>query len=385
MSPVALRRRPASGSRRHALWSGVPAGEWNCWKWQMRHALRGVEDLEAIVCLTAAEREGIAETAEIFRTSITPYLAGLIDPEDPSCPIRRQMIPIADENRPDPMEMRDPLAEDGNMVVPGLVHRYPDRVLFLPIDVCAVYCRYCTRKRLVSTGELEISPAHREAAYRYIESHPEVRDVLISGGDPLLLPDSRLEEMILRLRRIPHVEFVRIGTRIPGVLPQRITHDFARMLKRVGPVWMSVHFNHPREITPEVAEACRRMAFAGVPMGGQTVLLRGINDSPDVMKRLMHELLKIRVRPYYIYHCDPVTGTSHLRTSVETGLRIIESLRGHTTGYAVPTYVIDAPGGGGKIPIAPDYVVARENGRLILRNYDGRTYEHRDPSSAPDH
>jgi lysine 2,3-aminomutase len=277
-------------------------------------------------------------------------------------------------------EADDPLGEDDHTAVPGLVHRYPDRVLFLVTGSCSTYCRYCTRSRMVGGGgEYTFNLRQWEQALAYIEATPAIRDVLLSGGDPLTLPDDKLEWLLSHLRAIPHVEFLRLGTKVPAVLPQRITPALARMLKRYHPVWMSIHFMHPDEITPEVAKACERLADAGVPLGSQTVLLAGINDDVETMKRLMHGLLKIRVRPYYLYQCDPISGSSHFRTRVDRGIEIIRGLRGHTTGYAVPTFVIDAPGGGGKIPLIPEYVAGREGDDLLLVNYEGRLYRYPDP------
>ena len=278
----------------------------------------------------------------------------------------------------------DPLAEDADSPVPGLVHRYPDRVLFLVTSFCAVYCRYCTRSRLVGkTGEYHFNTRQYERAIQYLEATPEVRDVLISGGDPLTMADDRLEWLLSRLRAIPHIEFVRIGSKVPAVLPQRITPALCNMLKKYHPFWMSIHFMHPSECTPEVTDACGRLADSGIPLGSQTVLVKDVNDNAETMKRLMHGLLKMRVRPYYIYQCDPIPGSAHFRTSVETGLKIIEGLRGHTTGYAVPHYVIDGPGGGGKIPLLPEYMVGRDGDHVVLRNYEGKTFRYPDPLPRP--
>jgi lysine 2,3-aminomutase len=295
------------------------------------------------------------------------------------------VIPRIEETLDDPLEMTDPCGEDSHMPVPGLVHRYPDRVLFLVTDRCASYCRYCTRSRVVSgVGEQELHTEF-EAAYRYLEKHTEVRDVLLSGGDPLLFSDGKLEGILKRLRAIPHIEFIRIGTRVPIFLPQRITPELCRMLQQFHPLFMSVHTNHPRELTAEVRAGLERLANHGIPLGNQSVLLRGVNDDPAVMKSLMHKLLMCRVRPYYLYQCDLIKGSSHLRTSVKTGLEIIESLRGHTTGYAVPQFVIDAPGGGGKVPVNPDYVLQQAPHRTLIRNYEQRTFEYPEPSQMPVH
>jgi lysine 2,3-aminomutase len=302
-----------------------------------------------------------------------------MDPDDPSCPIRMQCVPRDYELERSPEEMADPCGEDGHSPVHGLVHRYPDRVLFLVNEMCAMYCRYCTRSRMVGEGKRTLSKETYEAAFAYIRSHKEIRDVLISGGDPLMLSDRMLEYIIKTVKAIPHVEFVRIGTRVPVTLPQRVTSDLVKMLKKYSPLWMSVHFTHPKEISRRVRYACELLADAGIPLGSQTVLLRGINDRPEVMKKLMHELLKIRVRPYYIYQCDPIYGSKHFRTPVGVGLNIMEHLRGYTSGYAVPTYVIDAPGGGGKIPLGPNYVISNKDGKHTLRNYAGEQYSYQDP------
>ncbi len=305
-----------------------------------------------------------------------------MNPRNPNCPIRRQTIPLIDEEHIASSDYVDPCGEDAHSPVPNLVHRYPDRALLLVTDMCAMYCRFCTRGRLVGAKETPTSKDDLDAAFAYLAATPKVRDVLLSGGDPLMVSDTRLEYIIRKLRAIPHIEFIRIGSRVPVTLPQRVDETFVAMLKRNGPVWMSLHFNHPKEVTPEVQEACNLLADAGVPLGSQTVLLKGINDSAYVMKKLFHELLKIRVRPYYIYQADPVTGTEHFRTTVATGVSIIEKLRGHTSGYAVPTFVVDAPGGGGKIPVGPEYVVEKKEGRILLRNFQGKTYEYIEPGAA---
>lgn len=352
--------------------------EWNDWKWQLRHRIRDLPTLERCFVLSGAEREAVLALGDRLPVGLTPYYTSLMDPTHASRGLRRSMIPVSAEFERTPGEADDPLNEDGDMPVPGLVHRYPDRVLFLVTSFCAVYCRYCTRSRLVGkTGEYHFNTKQFERALQYIEATPEIRDVLISGGDPLTMNDDRLDWLLSRLRAIPHVEFVRIGSKVPAVLPQRITPAFAAMLRR-HQVWMSVHFMHPDEVTLETAQSCGRLADAGIPLGSQTVLTRDVNDDPETMKRLMQGLLRIRVRPYYIYQCDPIPGSRHFRTPVERGLEIIEALRGHTTGYAVPQFVIDAPGGGGKIPLASDAVVRREGGELILRNYKGGEYRYPD-------
>lgn len=359
---------------------GVNDAQWNDWKWQLRNRLRDLPTLEKAFTLSDDERATVRNLDGHLPVGITPYYASLIDPDDPMDPIRRTMIPVRDETFTGPGEDADPLAEDADMPVPGLVHRYPDRVLFLVTSFCATYCRYCTRSRLVGkTGEYHFNTKQFERALAYLEATPEVRDVLISGGDPLTMNDDKLDWLLGRLRAIEHIEFVRIGSKVPCVLPQRVTPEFCSMLRKHHPLWMSIHFMHPRECTPEATQATGRLADAGVPLGSQTVLTRDVNDNVETMKRLMHGLLKMRVRPYYIYQCDPIPGSSHFRTPVETGLKIIEGLRGHTTGYAVPQYVIDAPGGGGKIPLLPEYVVGRDGDEIILRNYEGKMFRYPDP------
>lgn len=357
--------------------------DWNSWRWQLRHRIRDLAGLARIFQLSDDERNSIAAIGDRLPVGITPYYASLIDPDDPGNPIRRTMIPVTAEFDRAPGEADDPLGEDGHSAVPGLVHRYPDRVLFLVTNFCATYCRYCTRARLVGhTGEYHFNTAQYERALEYIAQHSEIRDVLISGGDPLTMGDDRLEWLLSRLQAIPHVEFLRIGTKVPAVLPQRITPALTDMLRRFHPLWMSIHFMHPDEVTPEVQEACGRLADAGIPLGSQVVLTRGVNDDVETMKRLMHRLLRARVRPYYIYQCDPISGSAHLRTPIRKGLEIIQGLRGHTTGYAVPTFVVDAPGGGGKIPLLPDPIVGFEDGNVLLRNFEGSVFQYPDPAFA---
>ena len=352
---------------------------WNDWRWQMRRRLSKPEQFEQLLHLTPAERRGLVLSHEKFALAVTPHFAELINPSDPHCPIRMQVVPREDEVVVGPGDMVDPCGEDHDSPVPGLVHRYPDRVLVLALDTCASYCRYCTRSRLVSQGELEPLPLRVNAIIDYIREHTEVRDVLLSGGDPLLMSEDRLDDILGRLRQIPHIEFVRIGSRVPSFLPQRITPELVAVLRRHR-VWLSLHFCHARELTPEVAQACDLLADGGIPLGSQTVLLRGVNDDVKTLKDLFHGLLKIRVRPYYLYQCDPVVGTSHLRTSVRKGMELIAGLRGHTSGYAVPTYVIDAPGGGGKVPIQMETVLGYEGGVATLRNWQGERYSYTDPS-----
>jgi lysine 2,3-aminomutase len=358
------------------LWEHVPADTWNDWGWQLKNRLTKVEQLEQFMTLTPEEKKGCYFANSKLALAITPYFFNLIDRDDPNCPVRRQVIPRGGEMTIAPEEMLDPVGEDGHMKVPGLVHRYPDRVLFLVTDRCAAYCRYCTRSRLVSNAQDYNFHPEYEQGLRYIESHPEVRDVLLSGGDPLLLADRKLDHLLGRLRAIKHVEFIRIGSRIPVFLPQRVTPELCEILKKHGPIWMSIHVNHPKECTQALKDACDRLSYAGVPLGNQSVLLKGVNDDADVMKALIHRLLRMRVRPYYIYQCDLITGSSHLRTDVQKGIDIIRSLRGHTTGYGIPQFVIDAPGGGGKIPINPDYVERVDENEIVLRNYEGGLFSY---------
>jgi lysine 2,3-aminomutase len=361
---------------------GASLADWNDWRWQLAHRITDINALSRFLRLSDDERTIDVHGMKGFPMAITPYYASLLDGENPRQPLRRTVVPNIAENMCSPGEARDPLGEEHDSPVPGIVHRYPDRVLFLVTDFCSTYCRYCTRSRLVgSSAKRRFTIAQWERAIAYIESKHSVRDVLLSGGDPLTLPDERLEWLISRLRRIRHVELIRIGTKAPVVLPQRITSVLTRMLKRYHPLWMSIHFTHPDELTPEVNRACAHLADAGIPIGSQTVLLAGVNDNLDTMKHLMHGLLKIRVKPYYLYQCDPIVGSAHFRTPVSKGIEIIKGLRGHTTGYAVPTYVIDAPGGGGKIPIFPESMVGRDGDDLLLSNYQGHIYRYPDPGS----
>ena len=361
-------------------WRGVSEKEWNDWRWQLRHRITTFEQLKDVIDLTPEEIEGIKHSKGRLALAVTPYFVSLMDPINSNCPVRRQAIPRIEERHLSKSDMVDPCGEDKDSPVPGLVHRYPDRVLLLVTDQCAVYCRYCTRRRLVGSTERSITQGNFEEALKYLKSHRKVRDVLLSGGDPLLLENERLEEILSRLRAIPHIELLRIGTRAPVTLPQRITGGLVKMLKKYHPLMMSIHFTHPKEITDAVRKACNELADGGIPLGSQTVLLKGINDKPYIMKKLVQELLKIRVRPYYIYQCDLAMGTEHFRTSIATGIQIIEKLRGHTTGYAIPTYVVDAPGGGGKIPVEPVYLVSRGKGKVVLRNYEGKIYEYPEPN-----
>ena len=358
-------------SRRAFLWRDVADTDWNDWRWQLRHRLSTPEQLKNVIEMTPEEEAGVRATCERLRMSVTPYFASLMEAKDANCPIRRQVVPTADELLISPDDLRDPLSEDAESPVPGLVHRYPDRVLLLVTDQCASYCRHCTRRRLVGVKTERMHSEEMQRAVQYVAEHPEVRDVLVSGGDPLILSESMLEPLLKGLRAIPHVEIIRIGTRVPVFLPQRITPELVAMLSKYHPLWINIHFNHPKEITPETAEACARLADAGIPLGSQTVLLRGVNDCPHIMKQLMHELLKIRVRPYYLYQCDLSQGISHFRTSISKGIEIIEHLRGHTSGLAIPAFVLDAPGGAGKVPIMPQYLISMSDKVAIVRNYAG--------------
>jgi lysine 2,3-aminomutase len=355
-------------------WPEVSASDWNDAKWQLKNRVQTLEELESKLELSEEERAGILLTGTKLAAAVTPHFFNLIDPKDPDCPIRKQVIPRIEETWENPEEMSDPCGEDSHMPVPGLVHRYPDRVLFLVTDRCASYCRYCTRSRVVSGVSDQKLETQWEAAFEYLENTPTVRDVLLSGGDPLLLSDGRLEKILTRLHAIPHIQFIRIGSRIPIFLPQRITPELCDMLKKFHPLFISIHSNHPRELTCEVRDALGRLADAGIPLGNQSVLLKDINDSLDVQRALVHKLLLCRARPYYLYQCDLIDGSAHLRTATSKGVEIIEGLRGHTTGYAVPQFVIDAPGGGGKIPLNPNYVVSDNDSEVHLRNYEGREF-----------
>jgi lysine 2,3-aminomutase len=370
---------PAEEEPQPNPWKDATQEEWDDWRWQLKHRVTRAEQLKLILNLSPEEIAAIEASKGRMATAITPYFAKLMDRNDSNCPIRRQAIPTMDEFHLSPADLLDPCAEDENSPVHSLVHRYPDRVLLLITDKCAVYCRYCTRRRMVGESEKCINEQELDQAIAYIQSNKKIRDVLISGGDPLLLEDDHLEGVIAKIRKISHVEIIRIGTRVPVSLPQRITPSLVAMLKKYHPLWISIHFSHPKEITKDCRRACAMLAEAGIPMGSQTVLLRGINDRPVVMKKLMHELLKIRVRPYYIYQCDLAMGTEHFRTPVAVGINIIEKLRGHTTGYAVPSFVIDAPGGGGKIPVGPTYLISQDKGKMVLRNYQGKVFEYQEP------
>lgn len=367
-------------NRRKELYPTVTDEQWNDWKWQVKNRIETLEQLKQFINLTSEEEEGVRRSLSTLRMAITPYYLSLIDPDNPHCPIRKQSVPTAAEVHKSDADLEDPLHEDEDSPVPGLTHRYPDRVLFLITDMCAMYCRHCTRRRFAGHNDCETTLERINGAIDYIARTPQVRDVLLSGGDALLVSDKMLESIISRLRAIPHVEVIRIGSRTPVVCPQRITDDLVNMLKKYHPVWLNTHFNHPDEITPEAAQACAKLANAGIPLGNQSVLLRGINDSAEIMKSLVHALVKIRVRPYYIYQCDLSMGLEHFRTPVSKGIEIIENLRGHTSGYAVPTFVVDAPGGGGKIPVMPNYVISQTPGRVILRNFEGVITTYTEPA-----
>src|SRR5436189_163046 len=374
-----IEQEKAFRSHAQGYWSrngGVAPELWNDWKWQLKNRVTKLEQLEEHLSLSEEERAGVLLSGDKLALAVTPHFFNLIPRENPNDPIRRQVIPRVEETWASPYDMADPCGEDSHMPVPGLVHRYPDRVLFLVTDRCAAYCRYCTRSRLVSNAAGYDFHPEFDRQIGYVRQHPEVRDVLLSGGDPLLLSDEKLEHLLSRLRAIKHVEFLRIGTRIPIFLPQRITPALCAMLKQYHPLFISIHSNHPRELTIEVREALGRLAEAGIPLGNQSVLLRHVNDDPIVMRAHVQKLLMCRVKPYYLYQCDLISGSAHLRTSVRKVLEIMEQLRGHTSGYAVPQYVIDAPGGGGKVPVNPEYVLSRNSDRVVIRNYEGKIFEY---------
>ena len=356
---------------KRTIFSDVPQSDWDSWTWQIRNRVEALDELKKTVTLSPAEEKGVETCLQTMRMAVTPYYLSLIDPEDPDDPIRKQSIPTANELHRAKADLLDPLHEDADSPAPNLTHRYPDRVLMLITDQCSMYCRHCTRRRF--TGHTDaMTPAEIvDQQVEYIRNHPEVRDVLLSGGDPLTLSDDRLESILQKLKAIEHVEVIRIGSRIPVVMPQRITPEFCEMIKKYHPVWLNTHFNHPKEITPEAIKACTMLSDAGIPLGNQSVLLAGVNDCIHVMKELVHKLVKMRVRPYYLYQCDLSVGLEHFRTRVSKGIEIIEGLRGHTSGFCVPTFVVDAPGGGGKIPVMPDYLISRSTTHTILRNFEG--------------
>lgn len=368
-------------NRRKELYPEVTDEQWNDWTWQVRNRVETLDQLKALMTLTPEEEEGVKTSLATLRMAITPYYMTLIDPNDKNCPVRKQAIPTGAEVHQAAADLLDPLHEDEDSPTPGLTHRYPDRVLFLITDMCSMYCRHCTRRRFAGQKDAETPSDRIQKAIDYIAATPQVRDVVLSGGDALMISDKMLESIISRLRDIPHVEIIRIGSRTPVVCPQRITEGLVNMLKKYHPIWLNTHFNHPNEITPEASEACAKLANVGIPLGNQSVLLRGINDSTSIMKTLMHGLVKMRVRPYYIYQCDLSMGLEHFRTPVSKGIEIIENLRGHTSGYAVPTFVVDAPGGGGKIPVMPNYVISQAPGRVVLRNFEGVITTYTEPTN----
>ena len=367
---------PAFPSRRSAAFKEISDEQWNDWRWQLSHRLNSVEDFQGILELSESEKRALG-SRDLFRVDITPYFISLINPADPADPIRRQIIPTDEEITAFTGMMEDSLAEDQHSPVPGLVHRYPDRVLMLVTTQCASYCRYCTRGRIVGDPASTFSHEEMDAQIEYLKQTPQVRDVLLSGGDPLVISPKILEELLTRLREIPHIEIIRIGSRVPVFLPMRITDELTDLLKRFHPLWLNIHVNHPNEITAELAAVCDKLSSAGIPLGNQSVLLAGVNDCVHIQRKLVQDLVRLRVRPYYLYQCDLVEGAGHFRTPVAKGIEIIEGLRGHTSGFAVPTYVVDAPGGGGKIPVMPDYLISQSDHKVVLRNYEGfiTTYE----------
>jgi lysine 2,3-aminomutase len=363
-------------SKRAPAFIDVPNEKWNDWRWQLSNRLNSVEDFENVLKLTDSERKALSSPG-LFRVDVTPYYVSLIDPDDPNDPIRKQIIPTAGEIDAFTGQMEDSLAEDRHSPVPGLVHRYPDRVLMLTTTQCASYCRYCTRARIVGDPTQTFSRTDFEAQIEYIKKTTQVRDVLLSGGDPLTLAPKLLEELLSRLREIEHVEIIRIGSRVPVFMPMRVTEELTDMLQKYHPLWMNIHVNHPNEISQELADATDKLSRAGIPLGNQSVLLAGVNDCVHIQRDLVQKLARIRVRPYYLYQCDLVEGAGHFRTPVAKGVEIIEGLRGHTSGFAVPTYVVDAPEGGGKIPVMPNYQISASDHKIVLRNYEGfiTTYE----------
>ncbi|HAT72865.1 MAG TPA: lysine 2,3-aminomutase [Elusimicrobia bacterium] len=373
-------KRNSVDYKKFPLWKNVPESDWLDYKWQLRNVIKDIPTLEKVAVISAQEKKDLKACLKKFTMAITPYYAALMDKKNKACPVRLQAIPRGLELLNDPSDLSDPLHEDVDSPVPGLTHRYPDRVLLLVTNICSMNCRHCTRRRLVGFHDSNMSSANLDKAIDYIRKTREVRDVLISGGDPLVLTDGMLESVIKKLRAIDHVEIIRIGTRTPVVMPMRITDELVGMLKKYHPIYVNTHFNHPKEMTAEAFEACRKLSDAGIPVGNQSVLLKGINDCPQTMKRLVHDLLMARVKPYYIYQCDLSTGISHFRTTVSKGIEIIENLRGHTTGMAVPTFVVDAPGGGGKTPVMPSYLISMSDKRVVLRNYEGVITTYTEPA-----
>ena len=365
---------PPGKPRRHPLWRNVPDHQWNDWRWQSQNAIRSVRQLRDLLPFTPEELEVIGELEIEYKTAIPPYYFSLIDPDDPNDPIRLQSVPSPLETQnPSGFELEDPLEEDKDMPVPGLTHRYPDRALLITTHVCTMYCRFCTRKRATMVrGGWDAISRNDERMIEYIRDHSEIRDVIVSGGDPLTLPTSKLKFFLDNLASIPHVDVIRIGTRVPVTMPQKLyDRNLIKLLASANKVWIQTHFNHPREITPEAARVCNALLKAGMPVNNHTVLMKGVNDSVETMRDLMRALLRIKVRPYYIFHCDPVIGAGHFRTSVWKGLEIMEGLRGHMSGLGIPTYVVDSPHGGGKIPVMPNYLVSASDDAVVLRNYEG--------------
>lgn len=373
--------KPSRHWKEIELWKDVPEEKWNDWMWQLTNTIRTLDDLKKVINLTPDEEEGVRISTKTIPLNITPYYASLMHPDDPRCPIRMQSVPVSEEIKKTKYDLEDPLSEDDDSPVPGLTHRYPDRVLFLVTNQCSMYCRYCTRRRFSGQIGMGVPKKQLDGAINYIKNTPEVRDVLISGGDGLLINDQILEYILKNLRAIDHVEIIRIGTRAPVVFPQRITENLCNILKKYHPVWLNTHFNTSLEITEESKKACEMLANAGVPLGNQAVILAGINDSVEIMKKLMHDLVKIRVRPYYIYQCDLSEGIGHFRAPVSKGLEIIEGLRGHTSGYAVPQFVVDAPGGGGKITLQPNYLISQSADKVVLRNFEGVITSYPEPKN----
>ncbi len=368
-----------SATNRYRFFGHIPDRTWNDWRWHFQNRITTVDELKKFIPLSFEEEQQLRSVAAQYPLAITPHYLSLIDPDDPHDAIRRQSVPCIQEITESSVGVEDPLEEKGHTVVPGLVHRYYDRVLMVLTDICPMLCRHCTRKREWVNGGWVRTPAEVQAMLDYIRQHKEVRDVIISGGDPLTLSNRRLEETIAGIRRISHVEIIRIGTRFPVVLPQRIDADLCHMLSQYGPIWLNTHFNHYSEITPESAAAVDRLLRAGVPVNNQSVLLRGVNDDVATMTKLCQGLLRIKARPYYLFQCDEVKGTDHLRTSIETGIKIIEGLRGRTSGLAIPTFVVDLPHGGGKVPVLPQYVLSHNERELVLRNPEGRIFRYRNP------
>jgi lysine 2,3-aminomutase len=364
----------SSSSRRHPLWADVSDEQWNDWRWQSQNAIRSVRQLRTLLTYTAEELEAIGKLEADYKLAIPPYYFSLIDPDDPNDPIRIQSVPSPLEaENPSGYELEDPLEEDKDSPVPGLTHRYPDRALLVTTHVCSMYCRFCTRKRATMVrGGWDAISRDDQRMVDYVASHPEIRDVIVSGGDPLTLPTAKLRFFLSNLSRIPHVDVIRIGTRVPVTLPQRLYDtELVELLASAQKVWIQTHFNHPREITPEAQRVCNALLRAGMPVNNHSVLLKGVNDNLETMRELMRGLLRIKVRPYYIFHCDPVIGAGHFRTSVWKGIEIMEGLRGHMSGLGIPTYVVDSPHGGGKIPVMPNYLVSASDDAVVLRNFEG--------------